>query len=550
MRPRSSTRSLWLVHRRKLIPHYSIHVKIIVANHRTGSNPVVPQEIIIGRAIKPAEERFDLLKQWTQECNERHTLCRVTESKLPTRVIDVGETDIREPSIKVTNEESGQYIALSHCWGSNPLIRTTKETLTKHQRQLPMDKLPKTFQDAVTISRMLNVRYLWIDSLCIVQDDVQDWEEQSAVMGDIYSQSYLTIAAAASKDSSGGCFLPRSTDTHVRVKCSINDSETGYVFIREKPNGFDELDESILNTRAWVAQERLLSPRTIHYDVDQILWECREARHREDTVPVDAFHTQRLLWDGRLHLQYPYTRKGTSDGNFVWDWYDFIENYTTRNLTNADDKLPAISGLASVMKSRIGDKYIAGLWHSHFTIGLLWHRKKEWLTQPVRYRAPSWSWAAYDGYIVMPAEADIESSMIPALPMAEVTDVGLKPEGRDPHGKLASGKVTLIALLRVADPRVDPQSELYRNYEEQSTKEHLYDQGESIGWAIFDEAYSQTGSIYCLQITIKRLPVQELCYSLLLKSTGRENEFRRIGFGCPTRTGWYNSESKSLISIV
>jgi hypothetical protein len=477
-------------------------------------------------------------------------LCRVPNSVLPPRVINVGESNLREPFLEVTTRESGRYIALSHCWGSNPLIRTTKETLAQHQRQLPLDSLPKTFQDAVIITRKLNVRYLWIDSLCIVQDDVQEWEEQSAIMGDIYSQSYLTIAAAASKDSSGGCFLSRRTETHARVKCSISDTETGYVFIREKPKGFDELDHSILNTRAWVAQERLLSPRTIHCGDDQLLWECREARYTEDTVPVDAYHSQRLLWDGRLHLQYPYTRKGTSDGKFVWDWYDLIENYTTRNLTNADDKLPAISGLASVMEARTGDKYIAGLWQSHLSIGLLWHRKSEWLTRPAMYRAPSWSWAAFDGHIVMPAEADIESSMIPAIWMAEIMFLNFKPKGFDPHGQLASGMVTLIASLRVADPRVDPQSELYRQYEEQPNKEHLYDNGGGIGWAIFDEAYKPTGPIYCLQITIKRLPVLELCYSLLLESTGRDNEFRRIGFGCPTRTGWYNSESKSVVNII
>jgi hypothetical protein len=78
-----------------------------------------------------------------------------------------------------------------------------------------MKSLPKTFQNAITVTRMLGIRYLWIDSLCIIQDDVKDWEEQSAITGGIYSQSYLIIAASASKDSSGGCFLPRLKDTHV-----------------------------------------------------------------------------------------------------------------------------------------------------------------------------------------------------------------------------------------------------------------------------------------------------------------------------------------------
>jgi hypothetical protein len=503
----------------------------------------------MGRAVKPGEENFDLLRNWIRECNSKHTLCRIPTTKLPARVIDVGEADVREPSLKVTNREFGLYIALSHCWGSNPLIMTTKETFTQHQHQLTMEALPKTFQDAVIITRALKVRFLWIDSLCIIQDDIQDWEEQSPLMGRIYSQSYLTIAAAASQDSSGGCFLPRPTETHVRVKCSINIKQRGYVFIREKPNGFDELEKSILNTRAWVAQERLLSPRTIHYDIDQLLWECRESRLTEDAVPVEASITQRLIWDGRLHLQYPYERKGASDGRFVWDWYHFIENYTKRNLTHADDKFPAISGLASVMGLRTGDKYVAGLWQSHIIIGMLWHRERNWLIRPTKYRAPSWSWAALDGHIAMPSEADIES-VIPAQTAAELIKVAVTTEGQDPHGKLAFGIIILGAPLRIADPRVNPQSESYKRYENQPTKEHLYDNGQSIGWAIFDEVYKYRGPIYCVQITIKRLPVQELCYSLLLEPTGRENEFRRIGFGCPTRSGWYDSKSKSLVHII
>jgi hypothetical protein len=503
----------------------------------------------VGRAIKPAEERFDLLQNWISNCSNHHSLCKVTAGKLPTRVIDVGEADIQEPSLKVTNGESGHYIALSHCWGSNPLIRTTKDTFTQHQRQLPMSKLPKTFHDAVVITRKLKIRYIWIDSLCIIQDDVEDWEEQAAVMGDIYTQSYLTIAATGSKDSAGGCFLPRLTGHHVRVKCSLGDNQTGYVFIREKPKGFDELDKSILNTRAWVAQERLLSPRTIHCDVDQLLWECRECRLTEDAVPVEASITQRLIWDGRLHLQYPYKRNGTSDGKFVWDWYHLVENYTKRNLTYEDDKLPAISGLASIMERRVGDEYFAGLWKSHLVIGLLWYREKDWLVRPAKYRAPSWSWAAFDGHIAMPSEADIES-VIPAVTVAELVEVEIKPEGRDTRGKLASGVVTISSRLRVADPRVDPLSESYQRYQELSSKEHLYDRGQSVGWAMFDEEYRPTGPIHCLQITIKRLPVQDLCYSLLLEPTGREGEFRRVGFGCPNRSGWYGGEAKSLVHII
>jgi hypothetical protein len=241
------------------------------SNYYAGGPIIVPQGIVVGQAIKPPEERFDLLKEWIRKCSTEHSQCIALASRLPTRVIDVGEAGTQEPVLKQAEGATAHYMTLSHCWGSKPLIRTTTESLTKHLNQLPMDFLPKSFRDAVTIRRNLGIRYLWIDSLCIIQDDADDWEREPAVMGDIYSRSYLTIAASASKDSSGGCFLPRPTSTHVQVKCSVSDSSTGYVFVREKPKGFNELDYSKLNTRAWVAQERLLSPRTVHYDVDQIM---------------------------------------------------------------------------------------------------------------------------------------------------------------------------------------------------------------------------------------------------------------------------------------
>jgi hypothetical protein len=118
--------------------YHTLVTEIKETDHGLGSSPVIPQEMIVGRAIKPAEETFDLLAMWIRDCNEHHSLCRFPAGRLPTRVIDVGETGIREPSLKVTNGEFGYYTALSHCWGSDPVIRTTRETLVQHQYQLPM----------------------------------------------------------------------------------------------------------------------------------------------------------------------------------------------------------------------------------------------------------------------------------------------------------------------------------------------------------------------------------------------------------------------------
>jgi hypothetical protein len=419
-------------------------------NYGADSPTIVPQDIIVGRAIKPPEERFDLLKNWISECSIEHSQCIALASRLPTRAIDVGVAGSQEPVLKQTGGATAHYMTLSHCWGSKPVIRTTTETLTKHLLQLPMDLLPKTFRDAVTITRNFGIRYLWIDSLCIIQDDADDWERESAVMGNIYSCSYLTIAASASKDSSGGCFLPRPTSTHVRVKCLVSDSSTGYIFVREKPKGFNELDHSKLNTRAWVAQERLLSLRTIHYDIDQIMWECKETRYSEDGVPVYVDgSTQRSRWDGRLLHSISPSKTLHHETKFMWDWFQFLENYTSRDLTNADDKLPALSGLASVIAQKSGEIYVAGLWDSHLNIGMLWKRLSQdpWLTRPVNYRAPSWSWAAYDGPISWVDQSFVESSSNPFFWMLEHIQVFIKPEGLDVNSKIGFGSIAVTSRL-------------------------------------------------------------------------------------------------------
>jgi len=151
---------------------------------------------------------------WIQSCNLNHPHCRISNLPLlPTRVLDVGCSNSYDNIKLVLNQgQSAQYVALSYCWGGEEgMVRTTTSSITAWTQAIPWDRLPKTFQDAITITRELEIRYLWIDALCIVQDDIQDWETESANMANIYSNSYLTIAATAAPDSFTGLFLDRWT---------------------------------------------------------------------------------------------------------------------------------------------------------------------------------------------------------------------------------------------------------------------------------------------------------------------------------------------------
>jgi len=142
---------------------------------------------------------------WVNECNTHHD-CQQEPRPLPLRVLDLSSGRI---NLHETSGELGAYITLSHCWGSSKQFTTTKTTLASRKAGIDYELLPKTYQDAIFITRLLGIRYLWIDSLCICQDDNGDWQRESAKMGLVYSNAYLTIAAASAKDSSVGLFTHR-----------------------------------------------------------------------------------------------------------------------------------------------------------------------------------------------------------------------------------------------------------------------------------------------------------------------------------------------------
>lgn len=517
-------------------------------------------DVILGRRIKPPVEQLDLMREWVRSCDTSHTSCRSEPRPLPTRVIDVGLGGQTEPRLLVTRGAVGRYMTLSHCWGLHPVICTTSETIEDHIQSLPMSALPKTFQDAVIITRALGVQYLWIDSLCIIQDSKEDWELESVRMGTIYASSYLTIAASASKDSTGGCFITRDTSNHVKVKCTVRDSAGSQpvpVFVRPRPRDFIQLPQSILHTRTWVTQERLLSARMIHYDTDQLLWECRQDRFAEDGVPVDAFIVQKLVWDERLHLSFPFAQGRFSTSEFVWDWYDMVSAYSRRGITKAYDKLPALSGLAKIMEECTGERYIAGLWKNHLAFGLLWRRSEAWLRRPSDgYLAPSWSWASLEGDINMPEIATIMPTNNVMETSIRIIEADAAPLGMDPRGMLKSGYVQLTGKLRIADARVDPATPGYKRfttYREEQAIDFLKEDGEIVGLAIFDEKYcSEAGPLYYLQVA-RRKSEPSRWHGLLLEPVGEQEGFRRIGF-CRTEEipsrNWFADIKEELIKIV
>jgi hypothetical protein len=185
----------------------------------------------------------------------------------------------------------GRYATLSHCWGGNACLTTRSDNFEEHKKGIPTVHLPPTFRHAVQISRRLGIRYLWIDSLCILQDSKDDWEKESAKMGDIYRNSFVTIAARAARNPEEGCFIARDQDIptcRLEYRSPEPSAAAGSIYIRDPAFQIERLGETPLDSRGWVLQEKLLSPRILYYGGQQMYWECRQASIRQDGKYCDV----------------------------------------------------------------------------------------------------------------------------------------------------------------------------------------------------------------------------------------------------------------------
>jgi hypothetical protein len=236
-----------------------------------------------------SEETFTQIKYWISSCADDHTICRLSDCVcLPLRVIDVGAPGIEgaysDPFLSVGTNRPGRYATLSYRWGGSLTLKTELFTLESRKASLPLDSMPRTFQDAVNVTRRLGIRYLWIDALCIVQDSLQDWQEQSAIMGQIYADAWLNISVNGASDPQSG-FLKKRNILEIR-SCRhpslLGDSTSlgtaaanvAKAICPNAPRHDQVLYRDVLNSRGWILQERVLSKRTLHFGLYEISWEC------------------------------------------------------------------------------------------------------------------------------------------------------------------------------------------------------------------------------------------------------------------------------------
>ena len=327
----------------------------------------------------------------------------------PTRLLDTSNSDdmstitLVESSNLRSLRSHSRYLALSPCWGGIAPVILTSNNIDSLKAGIKLAELPKTFQHAIALARFVHVRYLWIDSLCIIQDSDTDWKCEAAAMKDVYKHATLTIAATGAETSNDGLYFHRDADLAKAVTVVISwwglPIGTWTVCLRQLSE--KNIVEGPLNQRGWVVQERLLSRRTLHFGREQIAWDCYTLQACE-TFPG----RQPKLSASVLNTDF-WSRSQRNPMDLVRsDWPDIAETYAGCRLTKETDKCMAISGIAEEIQLATGDLYFAGLWESSFAIHLCWivhHLKNETQrrtrVEPPLYRAPSWSWLSIDSNV-------------------------------------------------------------------------------------------------------------------------------------------------------
>lgn len=359
---------------------------------------------------------YEMLKSWLQRCISLHEMCRYGLSiKPPLRVLDLcpypESTDIR--LVHTDEVEVESYVTLSYRWGQSlPHHVLRKDNYDRLRTQIQVHSLPRTIREAIDVCRGMAVRYLWVDALCIIQEDGEDFANEVANMGSIFAGSLFTVAATDSRSSDSSLF-GRFWPLENRSCVFGGSTDVRWViepFYPYRNRHRWDLSEMNLSSRGWVFQERLLSPRTIHYVGNGIIWECREQLFcREcgvmNRIPgkIDPLYArfEAPWYDGKRGLLgiYQGWKQTEHQLRLRTVWAYLLYYYSKTELTSVDDRLSALAGIVQFVRSDAS----YGLWIDFFIEELRWYTVynagNAGFYHEIRSRSPSWSWVSIRGVI-------------------------------------------------------------------------------------------------------------------------------------------------------
>ena len=468
---------------------------------------------------------IDLIKCWLKECRQTHECADNSAVSLPTRVVDVGGENTMPRLVETSAQHKAEYLTLSYVWGNKSKGLTVKENLKQRLSCIDPESLCKTHQDAISITRKLGFQYIWIDALCIIQDDSEDWEKEAAQMYTIYQTSVLTLAATSSPDGDSGILKERPPNVLAKAAISVvfnpsestenedgdveykqemlvsepdlsqNSNNTRFVdeFIAElellngpfvlvrkpvlshgfcsgQPHKYWTVHDFPLDDRAWCFQEHILATRVVHFGKEELVWECDGNVACECGGMVrKGTKTLRNRFRDLFQTEDP---QAQSD-----NWMQLVHKCIDCKITKESDRLPTLSGLAKAFQQQGCGEYLAGLWREHLLPELLWRCDREQSRRTSSYRAPTWSFASVEKTRIYNALDHIFPTSRQFL--ATVYSAVCRPAGPDPLGNVAEGWLTLTAPARsdiqfpksTLESTIDTQSEQQSDSQKGSDKE-------------------------------------------------------------------------------
>jgi hypothetical protein len=426
---------------------------------------------------------------------------------MPTRLIDVSPTITSDGTESVTLVESRElptssekvrYVALSYPWGGWNGFVTKKAHLVNAEHRISEKDLPAAVSDAIHVCRKSGIRYLWVDAICICQDDTNEWELEAAKMANVYGGCEFTISALSISKASESFlkerdFKPLALGTANASYGSWQDNTT--LFLRRVPLSLsEEFNFSSLNTRGWPLQEKILAPAVLHYGRDQLIWECNTHHLHSETGEREK--------GSELVIRLSDMQGSHSQLGIRALWGCILEEYTKRNLAYEKDRFIAISGIASKLREdgTYGGCYVAGLWETDLESQLMWYVSDSAKTssfQPTpNLLFPTWSWA----YRNLPIDTFINN--YPTSALTDTAKFRFKNENEESQSRLGNTvcfcAITLNGFIqRVSERAIYHDSRPMRHTSGRTSYPGL--PGHESRWH-FDQEPLAPGPYYCLRL--------------------------------------------------
>ncbi|KAK1755532.1 heterokaryon incompatibility protein-domain-containing protein [Echria macrotheca] len=421
---------------------------------------------------------MEFARSCLEECVSTHRDCRragletdlfpetTNVAEIPTRLIRTGVTSSSDDIALVDGAGADMrdicavgFVALSYCWGGEQPFRLTAETSQELKTGIQPSRLPQTLQDAIFVCRALNIGYLWVDSLCIFQDDQIDKEKEVSRMASYYTAARLTICAASASNCTDGFLSRRKTvayDTgpfRLKLRTRAGQAMDHIYLVKPVPEYRDSEAEPITK-RGWTLQESMMSRRLLIFARKQLYWKCaagyagcgggetRITNSGHDTSDLFVYPMPNILPIRVLKSGYPDL------------WHKIVDEYTTRELSKGRDKLLAVSALAQYVASRVRRSvYFAGLLIDEdeprsWIHQLLWHVRTRDCVRPKLYRAPSWSWASLDGPVQSTPDLCYPLDLSKRVAFATVDDAQVTLSLYSaPYGAVTAGHMVMTAKM-------------------------------------------------------------------------------------------------------